>query len=382
MSKNKKQELQDLNALTWAGDPASKETESAATAILLVNAIDQERHLLKGVLKAGPYRFFEARCADEATAILQHHNVDLVIADAELQEINGVELCARIKRNRRTRFVPVLLITDAEDSDDPPLETELGADDFVARPLRPAAVRSRVRAMLRNKRAIDSLEEAETILFALAQIVEHRDKETSNHCQRLGALGVALGTALGLPEPDLVALYRGGYLHDIGKIAVPDSILFKEGALSPEEWVIMRAHTWKGESLCSPMRSLAPVLPIIRNHHERWDGSGYPDQLAGEQIPLLARVLQLADIYDALTSRRSYKQPFPAEQAIAILREEAQRGWRDPELVSVFCAMVEQPGFVKRSEDLFLAVTHSAETIDGFTDMGQSLLRMGKELLR
>lgn len=363
-------------------DGASKELEPGTTTILLVDAIDQERHLLKGVLKAGPYRFFEARGADEAMIILQRQNVDLVIADADLQEINGVEFCARIKRNRRTRFVPVLLITDSEDGDDPPLETELGADDFVARPLRPGAVRSRVRAMLRNKRAIDSLEEAETILFALAQIVEQRDKETSNHCQRLGALSVALGTALGLPEADLVALYRGGYLHDIGKIAVPDSILFKEGALSPEEWVIMRAHTWKGESICSPMRSLAPVLPIIRNHHERWDGSGYPDQLAGEQIPLLARVLQLADIYDALTSRRSYKQPFPAEQAIAILREEAQRGWRDPELVSVFCAMVEQPGFVKRSEDLFLAVTHSAETIDGFTDMGQSLLRMGKELLR
>src|SRR5581483_8996207 len=168
-----------------------------------------------------------------------------------------------------------------------------GADEFLIKPLHPAVVRTRVRAMLRNKSLIDSLEEAETILLALAQTVEHRDKYTDKHCQRLAVASVMLGEALGLPSQDLTALYRGGYLHDIGKIAIPDAILFKQGSLTSQEWDVMRSHP--------------PVLPIIRSHHERWDGSGYPDGLAGEDIPLLARILQVSDIYDALTSERPYK---------------------------------------------------------------------------
>jgi putative two-component system response regulator len=142
--------------------------------------------------------------------------------------------------------------------------------------------------------------------------------------------------ALGLTRAELVALYRGGYLHDIGKVAVPDSILFKRGKLTEEEWQIMRSHTTKGEEICRPMKSLGLVLPIIRNHHERWDGTGYPDGIAGEQIPLLARILQVADVYDALTSERSYKKAFSHEDAVSILKSEAAKGWRDPALVALF----------------------------------------------
>jgi putative two-component system response regulator len=211
-----------------------------------------------------------------------------------------------------------------------------GADEFLLKPLHPAVVRTRIRAMLRNKAAIDSLEEAETILFALAQAVEQRDRYTGGHCQRLAALSVALGEALGLPRHNLLALHRGGYLHDIGKISIPDAILFKKGRLTDEEWEVMRSHTLLGEQICLPMKSLAPVLPIIRSHHERWDGSGYPDGLRGEQIPLLARILQVVDIYDALTTARSYKPAYTHDQALAILDEEVRRGWRDPELVSIF----------------------------------------------
>ena len=240
--------------------------------------------------------------------------------------------------------------------------------------------------MLRSKRTLDSLEEAETIIFAMAETVEQRDKETGHHCQRLAALSVALGTALGLPEDDLLALYRGGYLHDIGKIAIPDSILFKRGVLNEEEWLVMRSHTLKGEAICRRMRSLAPVLPIIRNHHEKWDGSGYPDGLAGEQIPLLARILQLADIYDALTSRRSYKSAFSADEAVAMLQKEAAMNWRDPELVSVFVEMVRQPNFVAHSAALFapdpahsdLSSREAAE----LQTMRESLARMSREVLK
>src|SRR5262249_42288548 len=141
---------------------------------------------------------------------------------------------------------------------------------------------------------------------------------------------------LGLPKSDQLALFRGGYLHDIGKITTPDAVLFKTGKLTAEEWEIMRQHTVRGEEICRPMHTLAPVLPIIRNHHERWDGSGYPDGLAGESIPLLARILQVADIYDALTTSRPYKPALSHEEALDIITAESMRGWRDKELVKLF----------------------------------------------
>jgi putative two-component system response regulator len=172
--------------------------------------------------------------------------------------------------------------------------------------------------------------------------VEHRDRYTGLHCERLAALGIALAHALGLTWQDQLAIHRGGYLHDIGKIGVPDAILFKRGLLTDEEWQTMRLHTIRGEDICRPMKTLAPVLPIIRSHHERWDGSGYPDGLAGENIPLLARILQVADIYDALTTARPYKPAFTHEHAIEIMFEEVRRGWRDPELVPLFAQITKR----------------------------------------
>jgi putative two-component system response regulator len=203
-------------------------------------------------------------------------------------------------------------------------------------PLDPGLLQARVLAQLRRKSAADEMEDVESVLFTLAQAVEHRDSVTAGHCQRLAALSVNIGRTLGLEPASIAALERGGYLHDIGKIAVPDSILFKPGPLDEAEWETMRLHTIRGEEICRPLRTLAPVLPIIRHHHERWDGSGYPDGLAGERIPLAARILQIADIYDALTTARPYKAAFTHAQAMAQLRHEARIGWRDPELVSVF----------------------------------------------
>ena len=180
------------------------------------------------------------------------------------------------------------------------------------------------------------ISETETILFALGQVVEQRDKHTAGHCERLAFISVALGTAMGLGRTDLLALYRGGYLHDVGKIGIPDSILFKPGKLTALEWVVMRSHPERGAEICRHMKSLNPVLPLIRHHHERWDGTGYPDGLRGERIPLLARVLQTVDIYDALTNPRPYKAAFSANKALCIMQEETKRGWRDPEIVKLF----------------------------------------------
>lgn len=181
-----------------------------------------------------------------------------------------------------------------------------------------------------------AIDETEGILFALALAVEQRDRHTGGHCERLAFLAVAMGIAMGLARPRLVALYRGGYLHDVGKVGIPDSILFKPGPLTADEWVTMRSHTTRGEEICRHMKSLAPVLPIIRHHHERWDGSGYPDGLRGKQIPLLARIVQIVDIYDALANPRPYKPAYTPDRALAVIQEETARGWRDPQIVKEF----------------------------------------------
>jgi putative nucleotidyltransferase with HDIG domain len=188
-----------------------------------------------------------------------------------------------------------------------------------------------------NAQTVDfSIDETEGILFALAQAVEQRDRHTAGHCERLAFISVAMGIAMGLDRVSLLTLYRGGYLHDVGKVGIPDSILFKPGKLTADEWVTMRSHTTRGVEICRHLKSLAPVLSIIRHHHERWDGLGYPDGLKGDQIPLLARVLQIADIYDALTNSRPYKPAYTPARALEIIEDETARGWRDPEIVHLF----------------------------------------------
>ena len=179
-------------------------------------------------------------------------------------------------------------------------------------------------------------DDTEAILLALAQAVEQRDRNTAGHCERMAFIGVSLGMAMGLERPELLALYRGGYLHDIGKVGIPDSILFKPGPLTADEWVLMRSHTTRGEEICRHLPALTPVLPIIRHHHERWDGTGYPDGLGSTEIPLTARVIQIADIYDALVSPRPYKRAFTPCEALHAIEEETAKGWRDPEIVELF----------------------------------------------
>jgi putative two-component system response regulator len=326
-------------ASTW--ESALEDAVDVPT-ILIVDGLELNRRLLKGILKATNYRILEASRPSEAFAMLENEKIDLVMADLVMPEMSGIEFCGMLKADRRTQLIPILMTTGVQGVENEVAGLESGADEFLIRPLKPSLVRVRVRTMLRNKALIDSLEEAETILFALAQAVEHRDKYTGQHCERLAAYGMGLARALGLSKADQLTLFRGGYLHDIGKISIPDSILFKRGLLTDQEWEVMRQHTVRGEEICSPMKSLAPVLPIIRSHHERWDGTGYPDGLRGEEIPLLARILQVADIYDALTTSRPYKPAFSHDQAIAIMQEEARRGWRDPELVPLF-AQIANP---------------------------------------
>jgi putative two-component system response regulator len=310
--------------------------------ILIVDDLDLNRHLLKAILKTESYRILEAKRPSVALKLLEHEKVDLVVMDMVMPGMSGPDFCRALKAERRTQLIPILVLTGVQGADSEIAGIESGADEFLVKPLQPAVVRTRVRGMLRSKALIDSLDEAETILFALAKSVEARDNYTGMHCERLAAYSVRLGQAVGVSKADQLALYRGGYLHDIGKIEIPDAILFKNGLLSPDEWQVMRRHTLRGEEICRPMHTLAPVLPIIRSHHERWDGSGYPDGLSGEAIPLLARILQVADIYDALTTARSYKPAFTHAHALEIMLEESARGWRDPELIPLFAEVEKQ----------------------------------------
>ena len=309
---------------------------SPCPSVLLVTAHETERRVLGSLLRRERCILIDARSGTMALELLLSCRPDLVILDRDLGDMDGLECCRRIKTLRQSEFLPVLLVAAGISEEDEVLAIDAGADEYLSKPLHPQVFRARISALIRQKNAVDRLEEAEHILFALALTVERRDPGTGGHCQRLALYSVAFGMRLGLSKEQLLALHRGGYLHDIGKIVVPDAILYKPGKLTAEDWVVMRTHSARGEEICRPMRSLAPVLPIIRSHHERWNGSGYPDGLAGERIPLLARILQLADAFDALMSERPYKPAYTRKLTVQTLISEAGMGWRDAELTRLF----------------------------------------------
>ena len=321
-------------------EAGESKSSPAPSKLLIVDASDQNRSALRASLGELEHELLEAKTTSEAISAISIHKVDLVLIDSGAPELGGAEFCRMLKKASATQFLPVFVMAPSDDVDNEVRAIEAGADEFLTPPLRPRSIRARIQASLRHKAMIDSLDHSETVLFSLAQSVEERDADLGQHCERLALMAAAMGLALGLPPHEVLALQRGGYLHDVGKVAIPDHILFKAGPLTQEEWDVMKSHAERGERICSSMRSLAPVLPIIRHHHERWDGSGYPDGLKGEEIPLLARILQLADIYDALTTARPYKPAFSADEAMQILNSEAERGWRDPNLVATFAEIL------------------------------------------
>ena len=317
--------------------------------ILVVDPSLARRRSISSAVDGLGYEVVEARTASEAMDEISQRPIGAVVIDLFVPGSSAIDFCRRLKALPDTARLPVLVLSRMEDLENEVLTMEAGADEFITGPLRPRVLRARVQSVLRRKAAVDALDETEAVVFTLAQSVEEKDPALGQHCERLALLAAAIGVRLGLPSSDIVALQRGGYLHDVGKVAIPDSVLMKPGPLTPEEWEIMKTHAEKGERICSNIRSLAPVLPIIRHHHERWDGSGYPDKLKEKEIPLLARILQLADIYDALTAVRPYKRAFTSEEACQIMRNEAAKGWRDPELVRVFEEVL--PAFRRCEED-------------------------------
>lgn len=308
--------------------------------ILVVDDDPATRNSLAKLLRVDGFRVVTAETGQGALDAVQRVGPDLVLLDVVMHDLDGFEVCRRLKSDPETRLIPVVLLTGLSEVDDRVRGLEAGADDFLTKPPERAELMARVRSLLRVKRYTDELERAEVVLMALARSIEARDPYTDGHCERLSLLAARLGERLGVSEELITALRRGGTVHDIGKVAVPDEILLKNEPLSDEEWEVLKQHPVVGEHICRPLKSFRLVLPIIRHHHEKGDGSGYPDGLEGEQVPLTARILQVVDVYDALTTRRPYKPALPPGEALETMREEVDRGWWDRRVFAEFRRMM------------------------------------------
>src|SRR5579872_988758 len=309
--------------------------------ILVVDDQPSIAGLMSQLLSMRGYDVVTATSAEQAEDEVRRQLPDLILSDVMMPGKSGYEFCRTLKDNPATRLIPFVLITGLSDSSDKVRGIEAGADDFLNKPVLAEELIARVKSLLRLKEFTDELENADSVLCTLGLIVEGRDPYTEGHCERLSVHAAELGRHLGMDEDSIVALKRGGYLHDIGKIAVPDDILKKGSDLTPAEWEIMKLHPITGENICKPLHSLSLVLPIIRHHHEHSDGSGYPDGLTASAIPVLPRVLQVVDVYDALRTARSYKPAQTHEMAAQTMREEAARGLWDAELVAEYFEMLE-----------------------------------------
>jgi putative two-component system response regulator len=264
--------------------------------------------------------------------------------------IDGFEVCRRLKQDERTRLIPIIFITALNDRRARLRGIEAGGDDFLTKPFDQLELSARVKSLIRQKRLNEDLDHASQVLFSIARTVESRDPNTGDHCERLVLQGKAFGEFLNLSRSEIRDLMWGGYLHDIGKVGIPDAVLLKTDKLTPEDWSLMKQHVLIGEKICQPLRTMQGVVPIIRHHHERWDGSGYPDGLAGDEIPYLAQVFQIIDIFDALTHSRPYKIALSVEEALKIMEAETARGWRSPKLMQLFSKFARSRTGIEQSQ--------------------------------
>lgn len=314
--------------------------DSEKPKILVVDDHPSSRMTAAALLSVEGYDVLEAESGSAALECIAQTSPDLILLDVMMPGMDGYEVCRHLKQDEHTRLIPIVFVTALNDRRARLRGIEVGGDDFLSKPFDQLELSARVNSLVRQKRLNEDLDHAEQVLFSIARTIESRDPNTGDHCERLVTLGKEFGEFLNLSRIEIRDLMWGGYLHDIGKVGVPDNVLLKMGGLTADEWHIMCQHVVIGERICQPLRTMKGVVPIIRHHHERWDGSGYPDGLAGNDIPYLAQVFQMIDIYDALSHERSYKPAFSPDESIDIMHQEAAKGWRSPHLVEQFSRFI------------------------------------------
>lgn len=320
-------------------DTTAAEVKAEVT-ILAVDDNMQNLELLEGLLSSKGYSVVKAYNGKEALEKAAEVSPDIILLDVLMPQMDGIECCKRLKEGSETRLVPVIMLTALDSTEDKVRGIEAGADDFITKPFQKPELLARVKSLVKMKGLIDELENAQNVLFSLASALDHTDPYTHGHSHRVSELSAKLAAFMELPFSDQEAVKNAGILHDIGKIATDKGILHKPGALNGQEYKHVKEHPVVGETICKPLKFAKPLLPLIRSHHEKYNGSGYPDGLEGESIPMGARILAIVDVYDALTSTRPYRNDIPSAVAVEVMKAEAAKGYWDSEILKSFSEML------------------------------------------
>jgi putative two-component system response regulator len=314
--------------------------------VLVAEDDEASRALTTEVLRRAGYEAVAVTDGMQALDVLADGTIDLALLDIGLPGVDGLAITRQVRTDRRFASLGILLLTGRAADADVVTGLDSGANDYIAKPVQPAVLLARVRSAMRTRRALLGIEAAHGVVAALANAIEAKDTSTERHSRRLGTYAAALGHGLGLDQADLHAVTYGALLHDIGKIGVPETVLLKPGPLDEREWELMRSHTEIGERIAAPLVGSDRFGPIIRHHHERWDGSGYPDGIRGEDIPLGARIVGIIDAFDAMTRARVYRHA----RTLAVAMDELHRGRGrqfDPQLTLAFLDLVERIGILE-----------------------------------
>ena len=326
---------------TGSDQPVTEQlVDTRRPKVLVVDDKQANRELLEGRLADLGYDVREAKDGVEALDAVAAEEPDLILLDIDMPRLDGIAVCEQLKAHPIHRLIPIVILTASSDRETKLRGLAAGADDYLSKPFDSKELLIRTKVLLRQRALNQRLDATEGVLFALARAVEARDRHTIHHAERVGRYAEAIGGAQGLGAEDCDLLYQGGVLHDLGKIAIPDAILLKPGPLSPEEFSVMRTHSIEGERICLSLRSIAHYLPIIRHHHERIDGAGYPDHLVGRDIPLGARIAAISDAWDAMVSDRPYRAGLGQDEALRRLRQGAGSQW-DAGLVHTFIDLLD-----------------------------------------
>jgi len=308
------------------------------TRIFVVDDNEYNRQLLEAALSSDGYDVHQAADGQEALDRLDEVAPDLIMLDINMPVLDGLETCRRIRSQPKHNLLPIIILTAESDMSTHLASIEAGANDFVTKPFSPAIILARARSLIQLKKLTDEMENAQQAFVAMARALEAKDAYTLGHSERVAILTSRLAAANGLSEEDQDRLLQAGMLHDLGKIAVKESILHKPSRLTADEFGHIKTHPTVGEEILKELKFAQRLLPAVRHHHEHFTGGGYPDGIAGEEIPLDARLMAVADSYDAMTSNRPYRDGMSSRQALDILKEDKIGQWQ-PDLVASFLAL-------------------------------------------